>query len=85
MQENLIENLFMELSKPNAVPQMVVTQMGINRLPYIHNIKHKADEYYRDIYHLALPIDDMSIEEYFEEIALVFGSRQNRPHDPIQI
>lgn len=80
MQEKILETIFMELSKPNAVPQMLITAHGINRLQYINDIKHSAKGYYNDIYHLALPIDDMSHEEYFEEIAEVFRCRVSKPH-----
>lgn len=71
-----IETYFMELSKPNANPKMLITQSGINRLPYIMAIKEMARGFYHDTYHLALPTDDISLEEYFEEIAYAFGTRE---------
>lgn|GEM_PF-1271671 len=78
MQENIIEELFIKLSQPNAVPRMLITENGINRLPYIQAIRDHAREYYHQIHHLALPTNDISLEEYFEEIAYTFRSSQTK-------
>ncbi len=77
---SIIETLFESLSKPNAVPQMVITQNGVNRLSCINSIKAKATEHYdpRDIYYLALPYEKMSKAEYFQEIAYRFKSRETK-------
>ncbi|SFV66577.1 hypothetical protein MNB_SV-12-1713 [hydrothermal vent metagenome] len=76
--KHIIEILFKNLSKINAIPQMAITSATTNRLWYINEIKAKAKSHYRDVYHIALPIDDVSDEEYFEEIADVFGIREQR-------
>jgi len=75
---NIVETLFKNLTKSNAIPQMVITSPTTNRLWYINEIKTKANRYYHQIYHIALPIYDMSDEDYFEEIADVFDIRENR-------
>jgi len=73
---DIVKNIFKNLSKTNAIPQMIITSVSTNRLWYINEIKAQAYKQYRDIYHIALPIDDVSDEEYFEEIADVFGIRE---------
>jgi hypothetical protein len=73
-----VDRLFKNLSKTNAIPQMLITSALINRLWYINEIKAQAKKQYRNIYHIALPIDDVSDEEYFEEIADVFGIRETK-------
>jgi hypothetical protein len=78
---DIVETLFQNLSKPNPVPQMVIIKSGINRYRYISQIQNEAEKYYRsDIYHLALPIFDMPQDEYFKEIAELFGSRSKQPY-----
>ena len=75
---DIVQTIFQNLSKSNAIPQMVITSATTNRLRYINEIKAQAKKQYRNIYHVALPIDDVSDEEYFEEIADVFGIRETR-------
>jgi hypothetical protein len=76
--EEIVQQLFTNLSKPNPVPQMVIIHHGVNRLSYINQIKNTAREYYRpqNFYHLALPVYDMPLEAYFQEIATLFGSHE---------
>ncbi|MDQ7084232.1 MAG: hypothetical protein Q9M36_04545 [Sulfurovum sp.] len=76
LDENIIEGLFEKLSKPNAVPQMVITENGINRLQYINDIKLKAREYYQrsNTYHIALPKESMSRKSYFHTMAKQIAS-----------
>jgi len=76
--KSTIQIIFKNLSKSNAIPQMLITSASTNRLFYINEIKTQARKQYRDIYHIALPIDDVSDEEYFEEIADVFGIRETK-------
>ena len=60
--ERVVETLFKNLSKTNAIPQMVITSATTNRLWYINEIKAKAIKQYHKIYHIALPTDDVSDE-----------------------
>ncbi len=78
--ENVVDTLFKNLNKINAIPQMVITSAKTNRLKYIHAIKTEAKERYKDTYHVALPTEDLKIDEYFEDIAEVFGIRETKPH-----
>lgn len=74
-----VQTFLKNLSKANAVPQMVITSATTNRLKYINEIKAKAcKQYGRHIYHIALPTEDMTDEEYFEEIAYVFKIDENK-------
>jgi len=79
--EDIVEKLFQNLSKPNAVPQMVITKDGVNRYQYLCRIQDKAEEYYRVIYHIALPQSNLTEDEYFQEIGECFkikSKKQNR-------
>lgn len=75
----LIQTLFGNLTKANAVPQMVITSASTNRLWYTNEIKLKAKKYYSNIYHIALPIYDMSKADYFREMADVFRIEESDP------
>ena len=77
---DIVDTLFKNLNKINAIPQMVITSATTNRLKYINAIKTKAKKSYKDIYHIALPIEDLGIGEYFEEIAEVFRMRETTPN-----
>ncbi len=76
-EEAIVQGIFDNLSKPNSVPQMVITHHGVNRLSYINQIKILSHEYYHPHhrYHLALPTHDLPLEGYFAEIGAVFGVR----------
>jgi hypothetical protein len=67
---SIVKQLFTNLAQPN--PQMVITQNGTNRLRYINTIKDMAERYYEECYHIALPLSDMTQEEYYREIASEF-------------
>ncbi len=77
---DIVHTLFKNLNKVNAIPQMIITSATTNRLKYINTIKTKAKKSYKDTYHIALPIEDLKIDEYFEEIADVFRIRETIPN-----
>jgi len=77
----VVDTLFKNLNKVNAIPQMVITSATINRLEHINAIKIKAKECYKDIYHVALPTEDLKKDEYFKEIASeFFGIQKIEPN-----
>ena len=75
-QNSMVQTLFKNLNKTNAIPQMLITSASTNRLWYINEIKIQAEKKYHHVYHIALPVDEVNDKEYFEEIAEVFNIRE---------
>jgi hypothetical protein len=75
-QNSMVQTLFKNLNKTNAIPQMLITSAFTNRLWYINEIKIQAEKKYHHVYHIALPVDEVNDKEYFEEIAEVFNIRE---------
>ncbi len=68
---DIVDRLFTNLNKVNAIPQMVITSATTNRLKYINAIK--AKECSKDTYHVALPTGNL------EKDALLVVEITDRP------